>query len=280
MLSPMTNDLTPADRPIVILNLDLIGFQRPDPDGNIEIDITPEVVEQLRELSAMVTLVLSCTGTLDKIRPALQRCAIFEVFGDILLASGIEDVPKILRQLGLSAAENRPFIVGRAQADQDPDYTYVPSLSLLYGALAGQDIVLASVRCPFGACDFELALLRRSSVVPVYRHHVYNDMFIVYLCEGSRSLLEAAGFEIVELGGADLVAQADLFLQYVSPRLYDPPTPVAHEYQVFSDDTVRLFAIPVNKVEAIHRSGGRDSELIHLSPDSSLFSKPASGANQ
>lgn len=278
----ITPSMTPSDGPIVILSLNAIGHQHIDADGNIEFDITPSVIELLQELASIVTLILSCTGALGQVRAALRHCGIYDCFGDIRIAGSMTDIPAILRRLGLSG---RPFIVGRHETCWHQDYTYVPSLSLLYGALAGQNIVLATVHFPGGASEAALGLLRRSSVVPVYRHPAINGFFIVYLCEGTRSHLEAAGFEIVELGDGELVAQSDLFAQHFAQHFsqhFAQHRPVGVQqadqmlqpYQVYSDGMVQLVAIPANPTKGLRELLIARRGFIHLTPDNSLFSMP------
>ncbi|MCB1692747.1 MAG: hypothetical protein KDI19_08275, partial [Pseudomonadales bacterium] len=200
----MSRYVAQPDGPVVVLGLDVISHALHESYGDSAYDAGAWLATLLRELSSIVTLALYTTDSAADSRRSLLAGGLYDLFGDLRLVGGMDDLARMKQMLDLQPDESRLFVVGPGAAPLfagAEGYVYVPGLTLLYGALAGQEIVLADVRYDGRMGREARQRLARSSVLPVYHadHHEPDERFVMYLCEGSRTQLEMAGFSVTQL---------------------------------------------------------------------------------
>jgi len=254
-----------GDIPTVFLHIDSLGLHLILPDGTLLLDIDLQDRQELRELASVVNLGLIYRGSLAKTRSALRAAGLYDLFGDLMLASDLSEIPRILHLLGGPKRPEPVIVVGtrREVGGGLEALRYLPDSSLLYGELAGEALILASIEWRGPLSSEHVRRLQRSSVAPLIRHsNPEREGILAYLCEGSRAPLEGAGFDVIELANHEVVDTTELYVQYLSSNGYQ----TLDQFEIFANDRIRALAIPLQHRQAVETAGADAPRYVAPDP--------------
>lgn len=269
---------TPSGSHIIALSLDAIASACIDGDGRVELQINASVADILGNLSSIAPLALICEGFNEKVWSALAHSSLKDLFDPSLIAGDLETLVATGLREDEELAEYRILYVAPTPFPEKPgnvEHTYVPDVSLLYGALADQEIIVGVIRYPAGLAPGILEMLKGSSIAPVFMGDTSGLFHLAYLCDGSREQLQNQGLDVTELCDSKVAASHCLYLHRV-----DGDEGVLKRFEIFNDRKSRVLALPCDMNIQERNSIVRFHQLVQLLPSERHWQPAKTGSHQ
>ena len=222
-----------SEKPNIAIALSMLG--KPD-DGRVgrrNLNISGSTLAelyQLRELSCLWLI-----NDLDISIPEILGSGLIRYFSlnNLICANEGEALLRTLADEGLIYVGPTPPLINVGN-----QMVYVPGIEMVYGALAGEEIILAAINYDLAKTARSDEGLATASITRLHAGYPPGDCLLSYTCTSSKERLLNLGFDVIEIASMDVILNFHLFTQDIKSK-----PPIHRNFEIYSNRTLRIVAI-------------------------------------